>query len=844
MHKGTIKAAVLLIIFIIAVLIFGKLTNHINEDLTTEMEDATLPVISLYEGGREINELHGYVTEMNAAYMRDTITPIGEDWKLPITIQTYQTAVDTISYEIRSLNAERLIANADVSSYEEKRGRITAELQIQNLLEAGEEYLLIIRLESGDTSVYYYTRIVQPQNCYVDECVDFVMDFHEKTFNDETTGSLATYMEKTTGDNTTLHFVSLNSSLKQVGWADFTGERLTNPIPSIKEITSTYNVIVLEYVVSSVGESGEIEYYNVEEYYRVRYTTSRIYVLNFERTMNQIFRGENDSIYEQYIQLGIRSEDVEYKTNEAASTIAFVQEGELWCYNMAENTLAKVFSFRGYEGIDHRENYGEHDIKIVEIDEAGSVDYIVYGYMNRGIHEGEVGIAVYHYDSLSNTNEEFVFIPSDKSYEIMKSELGQLMYVNEGGELFLMVDGTIYGIDLNTLKTRELVRGLTDETFAVSDSNRYIAWIDSTGNSARGSDTIHIMNLSSQKSVEIQSVAGETMKPLGFMGEDFVYGIAKEADIFEDAAGNVTFPMYRIKIVDVSTEDLQELKTYEKSGYYVAGITIDDYTMHLKRIQYNGTAYVSADEDMIMNREGDTGKLVSVGTAVAEEKETQVQLTLSATASEKAPRLLTPKETILEEERIVALGGESSTTNYYVYVKGDVILRTDNVTEAVIAANENMGVVIGDNLQYVWKRSRKTTQSAPSEIVIGTEDAEAGSIAQCINAMLEMEGINISVSALIEGGETPKSILNNMMKEALVLDLTGCSVEEVLYYVSCGSPVFAMTESDEAVLIVGYDSSTVSIYDPMLQMTYRRNLSDAADLFADAGNVFFTYINK
>lgn len=843
MQKGTIKAAVLLIIFIIAVLVFGKLTNHTNEDLTTEMEEATLPVISLYQDGRELNELHGYATEMNAAYMRDSITPIGEDWKLPIAIQTYQTAVDTISYEIRSLDAERLIANADVSSYEEKHGKITAELQIQNLLETGEEYLLIIRLESGDKPIYYYTRIMQPKDCYVSECVDFALDFHDKTFNDETTGSLATYMEKTTGDNSTLHFVSLNSSLKQVGWANFKGEELTAPIPSIKEITSTYNVIVLQYVVSSVGESGQIEYYNVEEYYRVRYTASRVYLLNFERTMNQIFRGENDSVYEQYIQLGIRSGEVEYKTNEAASSIAFVQEGELWCYNTVENTLAKVFGFRGYEGIDSRENYGEHEIKIVGIDEAGSVDYIVYGYMNRGIHEGEVGIAVYHYDSLSNTNEEFVFIPSDKSYEIMKSELGQLMYVNEGGELFLMVDGTIYGIDLNTLKTRELVKGLADEAFAVSGSDRYIAWID-TADSARGSDTIHVMNLSSQKSVEIKGAAGEALKPLGFMGEDFVYGIAKEADIFEDAAGNVTFPMYQIKILDVSSEELKELKTYEKSGYYVAGVDIDDYTMHLRRIQYNGTAYVSADEDMIMNREGDTGRLVTIATSASEEKETQVQLTLAGTASEKTPRLLTPKETILEEERTVVLKDESSTRHYYVYVKGDVVLATDNVTEAVIAANENMGVVIGDNLEYVWKRSRNATQPAPSEIVVGAEDAGAGSIAQCINAMLEMEGINISVSALIEGGETPKSILNNTMKDAQVLDLTGCSVDEILYYVSCGSPVFAMTESDQAVLVVGYDSSSVVIYDPMIQSTYRRNLSDAGDMFANAGNVFFTYISK
>lgn len=300
---------------------------------------------------------------MDAAYMRDGIIPIGDDRKLPITIQTYQTAVDAISYEIRSLDAERLIANADVTSYDEAKGKISAELIIQNLLTEGQEYLLIIQLESGDSSIYYYTRIIESTDAHVQDCVEFVKDFNNKTFNSETVGSLATYMEKTTEDNTNLHYVTLNSSLNQVGWGDFAGERLTDPIVSVKEITDTYNVIVLQYVVTSTGTGGEMEYYNVEEYYRVRYTSSRIYLLNFEREMNQIFRGENESIYQDYIELGIRSGDVEYAVNEAGTSVAFVQEGELWSYNVTENTLAKVFSFRGYEGIDNRENYGEHDIK-------------------------------------------------------------------------------------------------------------------------------------------------------------------------------------------------------------------------------------------------------------------------------------------------------------------------------------------------------------------------------------------------------------------------------------------------------------------------------------------------
>ena len=73
MRKGTIKAAVLAAVFIGAVLIFGRFMNDTNEDLTTEMKEATLPVITMYQGDQELNELHGYVTEMDAAYMRDII---------------------------------------------------------------------------------------------------------------------------------------------------------------------------------------------------------------------------------------------------------------------------------------------------------------------------------------------------------------------------------------------------------------------------------------------------------------------------------------------------------------------------------------------------------------------------------------------------------------------------------------------------------------------------------------------------------------------------------------------------------------------------------------------------
>ena len=289
---------------------------------------------------------------------------------------------------------------------------ITADLPIQNLLDSNAEYLLIIHLLHGDDTLNYYTRIIEPQDCYVKESIDFAKDFHEKTFQKDGSGSLATYMEPdSSADNTTLANVSIHSTLRQVTWDKFNGTVLTDPSVSIKEINNSYNVILLDYVVTATGDNGELEYYNVEEYYRVRYTNDRMYLLNFERTMDEIFRAENDDFYENYLQLGICSSDVEYKSNETGSILCFVKEGELWCYNATEKKLSQVFSFRGYEGIDSRENHKEHDIRIIKVDETGSADFVVYGYMNRGNHEGQVGVGVYHYDSVANTVEEELFIP-------------------------------------------------------------------------------------------------------------------------------------------------------------------------------------------------------------------------------------------------------------------------------------------------------------------------------------------------------------------------------------------------------------------------------------------------
>ena len=72
--------------------------------------------------------------------------------------------------------------------------------------------------------------------------------------------------------------------------------------------------------------------------------------------------------------------------------------------------------------------------------------------------------------------------------------------------------------------------------------------------------------------------------------------------------------------------------------------------------------------------------------------------------------------------------------------------------------------------------------------------------------------------------------------------LPGCSLDEVLYYISAGAPVMAVTDTGSAVLIVGYDAQNIVYYEPGQSDLRRAGMNDSASMFEAAGNLFFTYL--
>lgn len=840
MNKKWIKPLVLAIVFIGSLVSFSLVTNKSQTDMTTSLAEATLPVVSFSYQGNTVNELFGYVNEMVDTNMRGNITPVGDDRMLHIVVDTDGVEVSELQYEIRSMDGTRLVVKNATKDFSRAGNQLKADVELENILQDNEEYALKLTLQGKKQPIYYYTRVIKEKGLDVDKYLNFALDFHSHTFARDEDGSyFANYVENATGDATNLGYVDLTCTVRQIKWRNLICNPVTPLDIAFQEINDDYTALTIRYILSTVTSDGENQYYDVEEYYRLRQGAKQMYVLDYERTAEEIFNPEGTILSGgNSIQLGITPGDVEYDYNEVGNRIAFVQAGELWGYDASNNLLSKIFSFREQEDFDPRDNLNQHDIKIMNVDEAGSVDFIVFGYMNRGKHEGEVGLSVFHYDGLARTVEEEAYLPCNSSYGILGSELGQFLYESDGRMVYLVLNHTMYSIDLNTKETKEAISDLTEGDYFASVSNRYFTWIDA--GKTYQSETLHLIDLSSGKISDITVGNGEVIRPMGFIGEDLIYGVANASDVVKNAAGNAVFPIKKLYIVgSENTKDI--LKEYAPSDGYVGTVTVDGYLISMQLIQRNEGQFVVVGENQIMNKEADKDTVVYLKSYGDQERQKLYQIAFTGQAKAGKTKLVTSKEVITQDNRAVEIQRDPDVTRYYVYAKGDVLYSGDQIATAIRKANENNAIVVNQKQQYVWQQGRSVYKDPLNGLSVAASDLESGTIVQAISGMIQWEGKTGSVSDMIAQGNSPEDVLVTMLPEYEILNLSGCSVDEMFYYVNNGTPVFALTSQDTAVLLTGYTSSLVYYYDPATHTTQKMATQDANNIFSQAGNVFLAY---
>ncbi len=840
MKKFLIKGAIVITVFIAALHIISNIMNKGNTDMTVEMAQATFPVITLQYGGREVNELYGYAEVMEVNYMRECITPLGPGRKISMTVDTHATGISRLDFEVRSIDGERLVEDTQITDYEQKGDVITASFGLKDLIENDKEYMLaiVVTTDSG-REIRYYTRIINAEEFFTSEKLDYVIDFSNKTFDKEQAKELTKYLESNSeGDNTTFAKVNIHSSFKQVTWGDLEVERLTYPKITIRELSSQTGSFVLKYYVG-IEEGKSTNYYAVDEFYRVRYTSDRMYLLDYERTMNQMLDTDGDVFGNSSIFLGIMEDNASLWESDGGNVVAFISENRLFSYNIADHKLALLFGFYNKENQDERALHDQHRIKILSVDEGGNVTFMVYGYMNRGRHEGKTGISVFYYDSTVNTTEEMIYIPYYKSPEILLAEVEQLSYINRMGTLYLMLDNAIYGVSAVSRSYEVLVKDLQEGCYQVSDSNLMMVW--QKENSLYEGKELILMNLNTGRKTSITAGRDEIIAPIGFMGEDLIYGVAREEDIVLDDTGNVIFPMYCVKI---QNEAEGVLKTYIQENVYITKGSVVENQIILERVKKNDNGdYVKITDDHIMNAEVADKMQNTLEVVAIDTFEKVTQIVLKSEVQKSAVKLLTPKEVLFEGGRNIVIDeNEITSERYYVYGKGGMEGIFMDVGNAVDMAYEVSGVVVNDAGSYVWQKGNRSLKNQIMAIQGELQTEERSSIAVCLDTMLSFEGISRNSAYMLQAGETVLGILEENLEHAKVLDLTGCSLDAVLYYVNQDIPVLVMLEEGEAVLLIGFNEKNTVVMNPENGEVYKVGMNDSKEWFEKSGNKFITYI--
>lgn len=845
MLKHIYRFVVLVIVFVLAIFFMG---NNIREEAvesgaTTTMASTTFPVMYIETDRGLMNPLHGYSTNIDANMIRETITLIDNDQSVTISIDQKKAVVKKINYEIRDSNEYTLIEQGSISALTQTDDNKLAKIKIKEILEENKEYAMkITAVTSTGEKVHFYTRIKKILDAHLNEKYNFVEELHEAILNKDEEAGIENYIEpNSTMDNSSYAYVNINSSYDMVMWGSLKPTLITDVITRVTEMNQDTASFVLKYKVEVETDTG-VEQYTVSEFFRVKYTPTRMYLLYYERKAEAGFNPEYISIKEGELKIGVSNlYDLPFLTDEAETKLGFVRNKTLWYYDMIANSMVKVFSFEQEKSDFIRDCYDQHDIKILNIDADGNIDFVVYGYMNRGEYEGRTAVILYRFYSVENRVEEQVYIPMNIPYEVMKQDLEGFSYVNRSSVFYFSLQDQIFAYNMITKKLETIVEDANPDNIMISHKGSYIVWTD---DSELGKATsIILLDLETGVKSYIKAKQGQSIRILGKINENLILGYIKDSDLSTDTDGTILAPAYKVSIV---SKEQEELKTYSVKKYYTVGATVKDNVIELKRVKKTAssqTNYASAESDFILNRSETNASKIEVATRVTDKMLTELYLTIPSTITlTKKPDIKSTVNTVIKEDKTLRLDiDRSSRERYYVHALGEILGVYDDAGEAITLADEKMGSVINQNFKVIWERGKKTTRANISSITPVYTNSGLTSMKACAKMLLANSGVNVTDSQIGDKKRAIMDILTQYMKKEPI-NLTGSTLDEVLYYVSEGRAVIAMKNNGQAVLITGYDEFNITMIDPERGNTWKEGYKDSSLMFEKAGNIFISFI--
>ena len=434
--------------------------------------------------------------------------------------------------------------------------------------------------------------------------------------------------------------------------------------------------------------------------------------------------------------------------------------------------------------------------------------------MNRGKYEGRMGVIYYTYDGEKDTVNEKFYLPATEPFERIKEDIENLSYLSANNMIYLMLEGSVYGIDLKSNESLVVAQGLTQGSYAVSGDGSRIAWQD--GVNLYASEKIHVMDFNTAHKQEIVGAVDDYVRVLGFVGNDLIYGFSNSKDSWVVNGRMKGVPMYAMYIVD---NQMQVESEYRKDGIYITDVVAEDGRIHLKRLVRLGeNQYMYQDEDTIVcNQKLDGGTDTGIGYFASQEKRKVYFVQADTEIHGENVKISAPKAFSYEYTSTLDVSAQTaaqpdSEMIFYAYGGGHYIGATRSFSTAVNMAYGQMGFVTDGNQHIVWDRiNRRNIRNIKSPV------EEARKVTKYLDSF--------AGSRMYEDG-------------LILIDAGGCSLSQVLYYIDKGIPVVAYIDSGNYVLLSGYDQYNVSLYNPQTQETTKMGLNDATEYFKSLQNDF------
>ena len=838
MAKLIYKGIGLLLFFVAALWFFGRNmeTNYEVAAETVVQTEETFPVIQIETQGHLINPLYGYAATMESNTVRESMTPLDESKTITLHIGDGENSLTELNYSIIDKETNEVYDTGSVKGF--ASGQTEVKLTLSYALATSTEYILdIAGVMIDGREVHYYTRL----KYYLDDSnfekkLSFVQQFHENTFKKSKIEDVARYLEpndKT--NNTTLAKVSITSSSDLVTWAGMSPNIVSDEYITVCEYNMETACVQYNYFIKANTNSGE-ENYHVKEFYRVRHYAGQDYLLNFERTMEAQFDPALANQATSQLKVGITSKTsgkLLPKNNNRG--LYFSRGSKLYYYDMDENEVHVIYSIYSDKADYMHLAYDENDIRVIAVDDEDTLYFCSYGYQPRGAYEGDVGIILYKYNEEDGV-EELVNLPMSTTFKQLNIDFDPYGYVSPRDVFYFTVANNVYAYNISGQRLEVLQENVKDISFKTMESSNCYVWSSSL--SKGYGDSITIYNLENDEHQLIPVPDSDSyIRLLGIIENNVVYGFVKKDDIAKLPDGTQVVPCYELLIADTSGK---VVKTYEKEGCYIRDAEGSGNVVNIKLCKKKDGTYTNAGEDSILNR-----------SSIKASKFSYLSRSTTKTLSEwyiRFPSTFTMLGEVKEAFDVLSIktGNRSvrlespKIKNYYVSALGRYTKSFENVRSAIKEADKQMGVVISSDHQVVWERSGAFNQNNLGDLSLVRSSNKVSNLAACVAMVITQIGdSNVSAEELTNMDETVYDMLAAHV--ANPLNLKGATLDQVIYFVSNNKPVIAMTYDDKAVVISGYTTTELVIYDPDIgKRTVSR--SKFAEFFKDAGNRFISYM--